>query len=133
MPTTRDCVRNWGCLRGRRGVLVFGRGAKCLLAACVASDLTALRTLAARLPLHILGPVSSSPAPDFEFILEQARRLPEDQQLRLVEALQQPEDDELDPELRAELIRRLRSIEDGTAVLVDHDEMMAELRAQFTG
>ena len=75
--------------------------------------------------------MSSSPAPDFEFILEQARRLPEDQQLRLAEALQQPEDDELDPELRAELIRRLRSIEDGTAVLVDHDEMMAELRAQF--
>jgi hypothetical protein len=40
-------------------------------------------------------------------------------------------DDELDPELREELERRLKSIEDGTEVLLDGDEVMRELRAKY--
>ena len=40
-------------------------------------------------------------------------------------------DDELDPELREELVRRLKSIEDGTAVLLDGDEVIRELRTKY--
>lgn len=74
-----------------------------------------------------LASMSSTPAPDFEAVLEQARRLPEDQRLRLVEALQ-VQDDDLDPELRAELVRRAQSLRDGTATLYDLVEVEREVR-----
>lgn len=66
-------------------------------------------------------------------------QLPKAQRLRLVDQLwdsiegeesQEPVD--LEPELRAELLRRLKAIEDGTALLLDGDEVMHELRAKLS-
>jgi len=71
-------------------------------------------------------------------LLEQALQLPTAQRLRLVDRLWQsiegedaPEAIELDPELHAELLRRLKSIEDGTAVMRDGSEVMRQLRGKL--
>jgi hypothetical protein len=48
-----------------------------------------------------------------------------------VDEFSQTADDELDPELREELVRRLKLIEDGTAALLDGDEVLRELRAKY--
>ena len=82
---------------------------------------------------------SQAPRPSAEEILEHALSLPKDQRLRLAdELLESVDGDEelgstvnLDPELRQELVRRLKRIQDGTAVLLDGDEVMAALRAKF--
>jgi putative addiction module component (TIGR02574 family) len=81
---------------------------------------------------------SAAPKPTAEELLEQALQLPKEQRLRLADQLwdsvdefSQADDDELDPELREELVRRLKTIEDGTAVLLDGDEVMRELRAKY--
>jgi putative addiction module component (TIGR02574 family) len=82
---------------------------------------------------------SSAPKPIEEQLLEQALRLPKAQRLRLVDQIWESLDQEdshepieLDPQMQAELTRRLKSIEDGTAVLLDGDEVMRELRAKFS-
>ena len=82
---------------------------------------------------------SSAPKPTEEQLLEQALQLPKAQRLRLVDRIWESIDGEeaqepldLDPELRAELLRRLKSIEDGTAVLLDGDEAMRDLRARLS-
>lgn len=81
---------------------------------------------------------SPAPKPTAEELLEQAMQLPKEQRLRLadelldsIEEFSQTDDDEVDPELREELVRRLKSIEDGTAELLDDDEVMRELRAKY--
>jgi len=80
---------------------------------------------------------SAAPKPTAEQLLEQALDLPKEQRLRLADQLiDSVEGDdsapiELDPELREELVRRLKTIEDGTAVLLDGDEVMRELRAKY--
>lgn len=81
---------------------------------------------------------SPAPKPTAEELLAQALQLPKEQRLRLADQLldsvgeySETDDDELDPELREELERRLKSIEDGTAVLLDGDEVMRELRAKY--
>lgn len=72
-------------------------------------------------------------APDFETVLKQAKSLPKEQQLRLLDELAALHDDrgDIDPELRTELAGRVQSVLDGSAVLVDHDEMMRDLRTKF--
>jgi putative addiction module component (TIGR02574 family) len=81
---------------------------------------------------------SPAPKPTAEELLEHALQLPKEQRLRLADQLldsvdefSQIDDDQLDPELREELVRRLKSIEDGTAELLDGDEVMRELRAKY--
>jgi len=81
---------------------------------------------------------SQAPRPTADEILEHALQLPKEQRLRLadelldsVEGEEQGTAAKIDPELREELIRRLKKIEDGTAVLLDGDEVMRELRAKF--
>jgi putative addiction module component (TIGR02574 family) len=81
---------------------------------------------------------SAAPKPTAEELLEHALQLPKEQRLRLADQLldsvdefSQTDDDELDPELREELVRRLKTIEDGTAVLLDGDEVMRELRTKY--
>ena len=80
---------------------------------------------------------SAAPKPTAEQLLKQALDLPKDQRLRLADQLLDSIDGddgdpiELDPELRDELVRRLKAIEDGTAVLLDGDEVMRELRAKY--
>jgi putative addiction module component (TIGR02574 family) len=81
---------------------------------------------------------SSAPKPAEEQLLEQALQLPKAQRLRLVDRLWQSiegedaqEPLELDPELHAELLRRLKSIGDGTAVVHDGVEAMRDLRGKL--
>jgi hypothetical protein len=81
---------------------------------------------------------SSAPKPTADELLEQALHLPEEQRLRLanqlldsVDEFSQTDDDELHPELRDELVRRLKTIDDGTAVLLDGDEVLRKLRAKY--
>jgi putative addiction module component (TIGR02574 family) len=81
--------------------------------------------------------MTSSAAPKLtaEQLLQQALELPKEQRLRLADQLlDSVEGDghlELDTELRDELVRRLKMIEDGTAVLLDGDEVMRELRTKY--
>jgi putative addiction module component (TIGR02574 family) len=81
---------------------------------------------------------SAAPKPTAEQVLEQALQLPKEQRLRLADELWDSVDGEegqgsveLDPELREELVRRLKKIEDGSAVLQDGDEVMRGLRAKY--
>lgn len=69
-------------------------------------------------------------------LLEQALALPEDDRRWLadqIDATLGPVERQLpdDPALRAELDRRLQSIADGTAVLLDGEQVMRELRARY--
>ena len=69
-------------------------------------------------------------------ILEEALALPEEDRLYLAEALQESVEpiesqEEIDAAWRDELERRLKSIEDGTAVLLDGDEVMRELKSKY--
>ena len=61
-------------------------------------------------------------------LIEEFFTLPEDEQAEVLEAIV-PTDE--DPEFMAEIERRVRSIEDGTAVLLDGDEVLARLRAKY--
>lgn len=61
-------------------------------------------------------------------LIEEFFALPEDEQAEVLDAIV-PADE--DPELTAELERRVRSIEDGTAVLLDGDEVLARLQAKY--
>jgi putative addiction module component (TIGR02574 family) len=62
-------------------------------------------------------------------------QLPEAERLRLAEELYesvesaQPPD--LSPAWKAEIARRLKSLEDGTAVLIDGDEQERRLREKY--
>ena len=67
-------------------------------------------------------------------MLQQAKRLPKEQRLRLAEQLldatEEP-DEGVEQAWHQELRRRLQSIDDGTAVLLDGDEHMQRLRDKF--
>jgi putative addiction module component (TIGR02574 family) len=74
----------------------------------------------------------------WEELLEQALRLPPDEQERIARALYEnlADQDEEDPaEVEAawaeEIERRLEEIRNGTVELVPADELMAELRARY--
>jgi putative addiction module component (TIGR02574 family) len=69
-------------------------------------------------------------------ILEGALTLPEEERLYLAEALKESVEpvesqEEVDAAWRDEIERRLKSIEDGTAVLLDGDEVMRELKSKY--
>lgn len=82
---------------------------------------------------------SSAPKPIEEQLLEQALQLPKAKRLHLVDRLYESLEEEeaqepieLSSEMQAELTRRLKSIEDGTAELLDGDDVMRELRAKYS-
>jgi putative addiction module component (TIGR02574 family) len=64
-------------------------------------------------------------------VLEQALALPEEDRLYLVEALQESlpveSQADIDSAWQDEIVRRVRSIKDGTAVLVDIDAVDREI------
>ncbi|HSR98974.1 MAG TPA: addiction module protein [Kofleriaceae bacterium] len=72
----------------------------------------------------------------FDAVLDQALRLPDEERSKLAASLLrslEPEGDELSPDewdrvWSAELEKRLREVREGTAKLVDGDEVLAELR-----
>jgi putative addiction module component (TIGR02574 family) len=69
-------------------------------------------------------------------ILEEALSLPEKDRVYLVEALQESiepveSQEEVDAAWRKEIVRRVKSIENGTAVLLDGDEVMHELKSKY--
>ena len=64
-------------------------------------------------------------------LIEEFFALPEDEQAQVLDAIVPTDDDDEDPELIAELERRVRSIEDGSAVLLDGDEVLARLQAKY--
>jgi hypothetical protein len=57
-------------------------------------------------------------------LIEEFFALPEDEQVQVLDAIVPAE--ELDPEFVEELKRRVRSIQDGTAVLHDHEDVRRE-------
>jgi len=59
-------------------------------------------------------------------IIEEFFSLPEEEQAEVLEAIV-PVDEAIDPELHAELERRVRSLKDGTAVLHDWEDVEREL------
>lgn len=68
-------------------------------------------------------------------LLEEIKQLPKEDRALLraeLDELDDGESSDLDPAFRAELEARLRSIENGSAVLLDGDAVMAELRAKYT-
>ncbi len=70
-------------------------------------------------------------------LLGQALALPEDDRRWLVDQIDaslDPGESHLpdDPAFRAELDRRLRTIADGTAVLLDGEQVMRELREKYS-
>jgi len=65
-------------------------------------------------------------------LIEEFNSLPEEEQCEVLEAIVPADLDEFEPEYRAEIERRLRSIEDGTAVLLDGDEVLARVRAKLS-
>ena len=76
---------------------------------------------------------SAPPSSEAEKALEVIRKLSERERTWVLATLdaEQAGDDHLDPELEKELVRRLKKIEDGTAVLLDGRAAVAELRAKF--
>lgn len=75
-------------------------------------------------------------SPKFAELRAEALQLSEKDRLRLAEELFESVDEaaqppELSPAWRAEIARRLKSIEDGTAVLIDGEEHMRRLREKY--
>lgn len=72
--------------------------------------------------------------PAAEKVLAQALALPVAEREALVEALSDSlEPSELSPEWRAEIARRIQSIERGEATLLDAEAHLRELQAKYGG
>ena len=69
----------------------------------------------------------------YEKVEDEALHLPREDRSKLASRLLESldEDVELTPEWKAELDRRIQSIEDGTAKLIPHEEVMANVRARL--
>jgi hypothetical protein len=63
-------------------------------------------------------------------IIDEFFTLSLDEQAEVLDAIV-PADELDDPEFSAELHRRLKSVEDGTAVLIDGEEAMARLHTKY--
>lgn len=81
---------------------------------------------------------SGAPKATQEQLLAQALQLPKAERLHLadriwesVEGEEAQEAIELSPELNTELLRRLKSVEDGSATLLDGEQTMHELRGKL--
>ena len=69
----------------------------------------------------------------YEKVKEDALHLPIEDRSRLASRLLESLDDEDDisPEWKDEIRRRVQEMKDGTAIMVPHDEVMANARAQL--
>jgi putative addiction module component (TIGR02574 family) len=71
----------------------------------------------------------------FDTVLQDALRLPlEDRSRiasRLIESVDEDDDIELSPAWRTEINRRVDAIRNGTAKLIEHDEVMAGVRQKL--
>lgn len=88
--------------------------------------------MAAACSLGYTDPVS----PKFAELRTEALQLPEKERLRLAEELfesvgEGAQPPELSPAWKAEIARRLKSIEDGTAVLLDGEESSRRIREKL--
>ena len=80
------------------------------------------------------APAPELEAPDVEALLQQAKRLPREQQLRLAEELLDGSvepDEGVEQAWHQELRRRLQALDDGTAVLLDGEQHVQRLRDKF--
>ena len=68
-------------------------------------------------------------------LLEEALALPEEERLYVIEALQESltieSQESIDAAWRDEVARRVRSIENGEAVLLDGDAVLRELKSKY--
>jgi len=70
----------------------------------------------------------------YETVLNDALHLPLEERSRIATRLTESMDDdgfELSPAWEAEIERRIESIKNGTAKLIDHDEAMADVRQKL--
>lgn len=71
----------------------------------------------------------------FNSVLEQALLLPAEDRSRiasrLIESVDDADDVEISPAWRAEIERRMESVRQGTARLIPHEEVMAELQRKL--
>lgn len=71
----------------------------------------------------------------FDSVLEYALQLPVEDRSRiasrLIESVDEADDVEVSPAWRAEIEKRMESIRQGTAKLIPHDEVMAEVRRKL--
>jgi putative addiction module component (TIGR02574 family) len=80
---------------------------------------------------------SAAPKPPTpEELLEQVLRLPKEQRLRLADRIWESIEDEgwpaeVHPAWKAEIARRLKSIKDGSAVVIDGEEHLRRLRDKY--
>ena len=80
-------------------------------------------------------PDMSSVASQYDRVEDEALHLPLDQRSKLasklLESLDDGDDDEISPEWREELQHRVRSIDEGQAKLIPHDEVMERVKARL--
>ena len=71
----------------------------------------------------------------FDSVLQDALRLPVEERSRiasrLIESVDDGDDIELSPAWRAEIDRRIESIQSGTAKLIPHEDVMASVRQKL--
>lgn len=71
----------------------------------------------------------------FDSVLEHALQLPVEERSRiasrLIESVEEPDEVEVSPVWRAEVVARMESIRQGTARLIPHDEVMAGIRQKL--
>lgn len=71
-------------------------------------------------------------SPEAESLLEGFRKLPSEEQRRFAyRVLRLAEAPDLSPEWRHELTRRVASVKDGTAVMLDGEAVVQKLRAKY--
>ena len=73
-------------------------------------------------------------AVSYEKVKDDALHLPIEDRSRLASRLLESldDDDDISPEWKDEIRRRVREMKSGTAVMVPHDEVMANVRANLT-
>ncbi|WP_166647420.1 addiction module protein [Prosthecobacter fusiformis] len=71
----------------------------------------------------------------FDTVLEYALQLPAEDRSRiasrLIESVDEADDVEMSPAWKAEIESRMESIREGTATLIPHDEVMAEVHRKL--
>lgn len=84
----------------------------------------------------MMSSVAPKPSPSAEDLLEQALRLPKDERLKLAEQLcESVEGDASNADVhsawRSEIVRRARSLMDGSATLIDGEDHVRRLRQKY--
>jgi putative addiction module component (TIGR02574 family) len=83
-----------------------------------------------------MSSAAPKPAPTAEELLEQALQLPKAQRLKLAEQICQSVQDswptDVHPAWQAEIVRRIRSLMDGSATFVEGDEHIRRLRDKYS-